>query len=212
MQPDPATYYLERLLGVLSLIFVPVMVGVAAVSEPLVLGLFGEKWAPSAMPLAIMSLGMLFRLNTSLLKSAMSGMGRAELILKSSALQFALLLPMIMYAVDYGVIGLVLAGVANELLVAMATVRWGRHVFNITFASIFRCYLPALVSTSIMALFVLGIKHVLMEQGEATILAAQVLVGTVSYIVAVRFLYPTAFKIAWKTVFGDRLQSTTRIP
>jgi len=46
---------LEKLLGVTSLAFIPMMVGMACVADTLVLTVFGDKWAPSIRPLIIMS-------------------------------------------------------------------------------------------------------------------------------------------------------------
>lgn len=203
---DSATYYIERLLGVISLAFVPMMVGLASISDTLVLTVFGEKWAPSILPLIIMSLGMVLRMNTTLIRSAMSGMGRPDLILKSSALQLGLLLPMTIYAMDYGVIGLVVAGVMTEFLVALATVRWSQLVFDTTVVRLLRAYRPALVSAILMGLSVVACKLVLAEQNALIVLLAQILTGVISYFFAVRFIYPEEFKIAFKTVFGNRFQ------
>lgn len=203
---DSATYYLERLLGVISLVFVPMMVGMASISDALVMTVFGEKWAPSIWPLALMSLGAILRLNTTLIRSAMSGMGHPGLILKSSALQFALLLVLTIYAMDYGLMGLVAAWLATEMIVALATAKWCRLVFDTSLVGFLRCYRPALVSSAIMGLCVVGSKFVLAEQNVLIGFLAPITIGVISYYLAVRVFYPRELKVALKTAFGDRFQ------
>lgn len=205
-QRDSATYYLERLLGVIALAFVPVMVGMASISDTLVLTVFGDKWAPSILPLALMSLGTILRLNTILIRSALSGMGHPKLIMKSSALQLALLLPLTVYAVGYGVMGLVLAWVATEMMVALATARWSRLVFDTSFSGFLRCYRPALVSSAIMGFCVVGSKLVLADQHVLIGLALPITIGVISYYLAVRVFFSIELKIALRTAFGDRFQ------
>ena len=201
---NSATYYLERLLGVISLVFVPMMVGLACVSDTFVITLFGAKWAPSTLPLTIMSLGVVLRMNTILLRSAMIGMGRSDLILKSSALQLGLLLLLTIYAVEYGIIGLATAWVLTEILITFATARWSKMAFDTTFISLLKCYRPALVSSAIMAICVLGSKYLLRNQHNMVVLIVPIAIGLLSYYLATRFLFLTELQTALKTVFGNR--------
>lgn len=202
---DSATYYLEKLLGVTTLAFIPMMVGMACVADTLVLTLFGEKWASSVLPLAIMSLGMIFRMTTLQLKTVMVGMGRADLPLKSNALQLALLFPMTLYAMQHGVVGLVVAWVATEFLVMLATVRMSKQVLDTTFMRLIRCYRPALVSSMVMAVCVMGIKILLGNQANIAVLLIAVAMGGVSYFLAARFLFAKEYRVAFATVFGNRV-------
>lgn len=199
-----ASYYLEKLLGVTSLAFVPMMVGMACVADTLVLAVMGAKWAPSILPLAIMSLGMIFRMNNILLKTAMTGMGRADLSLKSNFLQLALLLPLTIYAMEYGVIALIVAWVGTELLVMVATVQLSKLAFDTSFMRLLRCYRPALVSSAIMGGCVMGIKVLLGNQTSMAVLLMAVATGIVSYYLATRLLFLKELQTTLKTVFGDR--------
>lgn len=201
---DAATHYFEKLLGVTSLAFIPMMVGMACIADTLVLTVFGEKWAASILPLSIMSLGMAFRMMALQLKTVLTSLGRADLSLKSHLLQLALLLPLTLYAMKYGVVGLMVAWVATELLVMLVTVQMSKSVLDVTFIALLRCYRPALLSSALMALTVLGSKAVLENQPKIFILLMQVLVGVLSYYLATRFLFHKQFQIAFKTIFGKR--------
>jgi len=200
-----ATYYLEKLLGVASLAFFPMMIGMACVADTLVLTVFGAKWAASIWPLAIMSLGMIFRMNNLLLKTVMTSMGRADLSLISNFIQLALLLPMIIYAVDYGVAGVVTAWVATELLLTLAIMQMSKSVIDTTFIQYLRCYRPALLSSFIMGGSVIGIKLLFGYQSGMVVFLMVIATGMLSYYLATRFLFLKELQTALKTVFGERL-------
>lgn len=201
---EAATHYLEKLLGVTSLAFIPMMVGMACVADTLVLTVFGDKWAPSILPLIIMSLGMAFRMMALQLKTVLTSMGRADLSLKSHLLQLLLLLPLTIYAMTYGVIGLIVAWVLTELLVMIATVQMSKSVLDVTFIGLLHSYRPALLSSALMAILVLGSKALFSNQYHVIGLLIELLVGVVSYYLATRFIFNKQFSIAFKTIFGKR--------
>ncbi|MGA8148698.1 MAG: lipopolysaccharide biosynthesis protein [Gallionellaceae bacterium] len=206
---DSATYYLHKLLGVTSLAFFPMMVGMASVADTLVLTVFGVKWAASIVPLVIMSIGMIFRMNNQLLKTVMNSMGRADLSLISNFLQLALMVPMIIYGVEYGVTGLVAAWVATELLVTLAVIQLSKRVVDTNFILLIRCYVPALVSAALMAACVIGIKTLLGNQSGLPALLLAIATGIVSYYLATRLLFLKELQTAFHTVLGNRLRFLT---
>lgn len=199
-----ATRYFEKLLGVTSLAFIPMMVGMASVADTLVLSVFGEKWAQSILPLILMSLGMAFRMLALQLMTAATSMGRADISLKSHLLQLLLLLPLTVYAMAYGVIGLMIAWVLTELLVMIATVLMSKSVLDITFISLLRSYRPALLSSALMAILILGSKALFGNQYHVSGLLIELIIGIVSYYLATRFIFKKQFSIAFKTIFGKR--------
>ena len=199
-----ATHYFEKLLGVTSLAFIPMMVGMACVADTLVSTVFGDKWAASIQPLIIMSLGMAFRMLALQLKTVVTSMGRPDLSLKSHLLQLLLLFPLTVYAMNYGVIGLMLAWVLTEFFVMIATVRMCKSVLDVTFLSLFRSYRPALLSSGLMAIMVLGSKAIFANKPQVVGLLIELLVGVVSYYLATRFIFTRQFQIAFKTIFGKR--------
>ncbi|MBI5430590.1 MAG: oligosaccharide flippase family protein [Nitrosomonadales bacterium] len=211
-QRASATYYLEKLLGVASLVFIPMFVGMSCVVDNLVIAIFGVKWATSILPMAIMSLAMIFRMNNLLLRTAMIGMGRAEMSMASSFLQLIMLLPMTFYAVGYGVTGLASAWVVNEFLVMIATIQLSKSTFDTTFIRLFRCYRPALISSAIMGGCVIVSKILLGGQSDMAVLLTATLTGAVSYYLAARFLFVNELHTALKTAFGNRFAFLTASP
>ena len=199
-----ATHYFEKLLGVTSLAFMPMMVGMACIADTLVLTIFGGKWASSIVPLVIMSLGMAFRMLTLQLKTVVTSMGRADLSLKSHLLQLLLLLPLTVYTMRYGVLGLMIAWVITEFVVMIVTTQMCKSVLDVTFSSLLRSYRPALLSSALMALLVLGSKTTFGNQAHVVGLLIELLVGVVSYYLATRLIFKQQFTIAFRTIFGKR--------
>jgi O-antigen/teichoic acid export membrane protein len=171
-----------------------------------VITLFGEKWAPSVLPLAIMSLGMIFRMTTLQFKTVMVSMRHADLSLKSNAMQLLLLLPLTMITMNYGVLELIVAWVATEFFVMLAMVQMGKRALDISFLRLLKCYRPALVSSTVMAISVMGIKFLLGNKYNLTVLLTAITVGLISYYLATRFLFPNQFAVAFKVIFGVRLK------
>ena len=203
---DSATYYLEKLLGVVSLAFVPMLVGLACVADTLVLTVLGAKWAPSILPLEIMTLGMVFRMTSLQLKTVMTSMGHVVLPLKSNIFQLAILIPLTIYAMDHGVVGLMVAWVAVEFLVMLVLIQMSKVLLDTSFIGLFRCYRPALVSSIVMALCVFAVKALLGNQNGMVVLGASVVTGIISYYSAARFLFLKDFQTAFKAIFGTRLE------
>lgn len=202
---DAATHYFEKLLGVTSLAFIPMMVGMACIADTLVLTVFGDKWAASIVPLSIMSLGMAFRMMALQLKTVLTSMGRADLSLKSHVLQLVILLPLTLVTMNYGVVGLMLAWVATEIIVMIATVQMSKAILDVSFSGLFNCYRPALLSSALMALIVIATK-MLSGPASAYVLILEVIAGVVSYYLATRFIFFSQFQIAFKTIFGNRFR------
>lgn len=201
---ESATHYLEKLLGVTSLAFVSMIVGLACVADTLVLTVLGRQWAPSILPLIIMSLGVLFRMNTLQLKTVMMSMGRADLPLKANFFQLALLLPLTVYAMEFGVVALMVAWVVTELLVMLAVIQMSKAVLDTSFTRMLRCYRPALVSSIIMALSVLGVKALLGNQNGMVVLPVAIATGAITYYLAARFIFLKEFQTAFRAIFGNR--------
>jgi O-antigen/teichoic acid export membrane protein len=202
---DSATYYLEKLLGVISLVFFPVLIGLACVADKLVPAILGAKWMPSILPLEIMSAGMILRLNTLLFKTAMTSMGRADLPLRSNFLQLAIMFPMLLYAVKYGVSGLVAAWLATEFMIAFVTIHLSKTVLNISFTRLLESYRPALVSSAIMTVCVVSVKILFSTQNNMIVFLAAVATGMISYYLAARLLFLNELQTALRTMFGNRL-------
>ncbi len=202
---DLASFYLLKLLRVTSIIFFPVLTGIACISDSLVLNILGEKWVNSITPLAVLSLGMIFRANALLLKSAAISMGHATLSLKSNLLLLVLMLPATLYLAQYGLMFLIFAWIIAEVIALLFIVYLSKKIFTIGFISLAKCLFPAITASTIMASCVLISKTFLGSPDSIIVLLLSITIGTLSYYLATRYLFQDSLHLTRKTIFGDRL-------
>lgn len=199
-----AGHYMEKAMGVLSLALVPAMVGMACIADPFVQVLLGEQWQAAAVPLAVLSLMTLLRTVTLFLRPVMISMGRPDLSFISNLVMLVMITPATFLGVDHGVMGLVIAMFATELVVTIVTVSLGKRALEVSFSSIARSMWPALFSAMIMAASVLlALKGIAYTSGTAS-LALGLGVGVASYYLALRFLFVDKLRDAAQLLLGKK--------
>jgi O-antigen/teichoic acid export membrane protein len=201
---DSASYYFEKLLGGISFIFIPMLVGLGCIASSLILTVVGAKWSDSIILLEILSIGMIFRLTSLQLKNIMVSMGRSGLLLKTNLLQLILLLPLTIITMQYGVIALALSWVNTELVVMLAAIQFSKSVIDISLFKLLRSYRLALISSSLMAASVIATSFVLGSHSGIFLLAAEITIGVLSYYLAARFLFKNEFRAIMKAMLGKR--------
>ncbi|SEH11965.1 Membrane protein involved in the export of O-antigen and teichoic acid [Sphingopyxis sp. YR583] len=155
----------------------PFFFGLAAVAEPLVLTLLGEKWreiVPLLLPLA---LAMPFWTLFTLLRPATDALGRPG-IASGNAVAGALLMPVVfLVGAQWGIIGIAWAWlVAYPLLLVFAAAR-SLPVIGIRAADLLRAVAPPVLAAAAMAASVMLVDRLLPEMPEPIRLAILVAAG-----------------------------------
>ena len=204
-QRDVATHYLEKSLGIVALGLFPIMLGTASVSQEFVATILGEKWLAVATPLALLSIAMPFRMTTSFLRPVLNSMGRPDLALKSTIVALVVLLPLILIGAHEGVMGLVIALAITELIVVLFTISMSKAVLDVSFVKIGRNFRPAIVSSCVMALSVVGIKAVFgVQNGFGGLLLIEIGAGAIIYYLMLRIFYRKLLQDAIRLFLGRR--------
>ncbi|EXI91792.1 MAG: Lipopolysaccharide biosynthesis protein WzxC [Candidatus Accumulibacter sp. BA-94] len=201
-EPQLAGYYLERSIGVMSIVLFPVMIGMACLADEFVEVVLGEVWVAAVMPLALLSLSMPFRTITSLCRPALMGMGRIDLSLKSAQLTLLLLVPLLLLGVPYGLFGMVVACLVTEPTVALATIQLCKRAFGVSFAGMYRSLRPAIGSTAVMAACVLWSATAFEQSPGWLKLAGKVGVGAAVYLLVLRLVFVEQFHAALALLTG----------
>ncbi|WP_192649438.1 lipopolysaccharide biosynthesis protein [Sphingopyxis sp. OAS728] len=155
----------------------PFFFGLAAVAEPLVLTLLGEKWreiVPLLLPLA---LAMPFWTLFTLLRPATDALGRPG-IASGNAAAGALLMPVVfVVGAQWGIIGIAWAWmVAYPLLLAFAAVR-SLPIIGIGSIDLIRAVAPPVLAAAAMAAAVMLVDRVLPAMPQILRLATLVATG-----------------------------------
>lgn len=202
-----ANHYLEKSLGIASLIMFPVMIGMACIADAFVITVLGTRWSEAALPLALLSLIMPLRMITLFLRPVMTSMGRADLAFKSS---FTLLCTLPLFALigaNYGVIGLVVAWLLAEPIVMLNTMRMSRHALPTTIKGLLGSLYPALACSAIMVAAVLGLRVALGFSTDLVGLMSAITAGAFSYYFALRFFFPERMQDTLRVIRGKSMGS-----
>lgn len=103
---------LRQGLGAVSIAAWPVFVGIAAVSPELVTTLLGDTWAPAVLPMQIYGAVIPFGMLSSVVLSALKGIGRVDLSLGNVAVACVLMPTAFLVGSHWGLLGLGLAWAA----------------------------------------------------------------------------------------------------
>ncbi|MCB0193554.1 MAG: lipopolysaccharide biosynthesis protein [Anaerolineae bacterium] len=175
----------------ISMITIPLGVGMALVAEPMVLTLFTEKWA-EAIPVvrAISIYTLLFSLAANA-GSVHKAQGRTFLMTKLSGLRTIVLLPALWWAThgpaaSIAAVGWTQATIA--LFSATLNLVVAAHMINVPLMAVAETLWPATVSSVAMASAVLGMLFVTASMPALVQLIAAVAVGAVVYVLVLSWL------------------------
>lgn len=203
-QPKLAAYYLEKSLGIAGLGLFPIMIGMACISEEFVQTIFGQKWLPVALPLALLSLITPLRMISIFLRSVINSMGRVDLNLISVLLIPCLMVPLIMLGLHFGITGIVMAVIVTETTIAFTTFQLSKRVINVSLSGIYHHLRPATTSVAVMGACVLMTKLALGQINNSWVaLVAEVSVGVCSYFLVLKVFFPNQMYNAYKLILGN---------
>lgn len=197
-----AGYYLGRSLGMISLILFPVMVGLACVSNEFITIILGKNWLEAMIPFTLLALIMPFRAITYFIRPVMMGMGRIDLTLKSALLMLIVLIPLVFFSSNYGVIGLVTAWLIAEPIVTLSTVKLGKQVAYNSYHGIYQSLRPAICATLVMACCILWIDVIFGSLDIVVAFAIKVGTGIVAYLLVLMLFFHTELQSAIDLITG----------
>jgi len=112
-------------LGLIALVVLPVSAGLAAVADPLVRVMLGERWLstiPIVPMLALSGASIVLQSNTGSLHNAL---GQPRMIAATGAIQVALLVPLLVVATSaFGLEGTAWAMLAHATVLGLSTTYW----------------------------------------------------------------------------------------
>jgi O-antigen/teichoic acid export membrane protein len=115
-EKDRISEVYQRLLKVSFFITAPLMMGAAAVAEPLFTLVLGEKWLPAVPYFQILCLASIFYPVHSLNINVLKVFGRSDLFLKLEIVKKALTIICIIVAFPFGIYGLMWSSVAVSVI------------------------------------------------------------------------------------------------
>lgn len=174
----------------MTMLTVPISLGLTAVARPLVLTAFSDKWIDAVPVMAAIAIYTLIRSLTFNVGAVYKAQGRPEILTWLSLAQLPILLPSLYWAVQGpGTITAVAwTQVANALIAGIANFVVAARLLQIPLRDIAAAVSPSVASGVVMALVVRAVVNALAGSPPWTQLLAGVLVGMLIYLGAMWLL------------------------
>jgi PST family polysaccharide transporter len=186
----------------ISLMTVPMALGLALVARPLVLTVFGEKWAEAIPVTSAIALYTLFRSFYFNAGSLFKAQGRPDVVTRLHLFNLVILVPALWYAAtQYGTISAV-AWMQVAVVFFVGTIRLyvGSRMLDLPFASMIKVFVPALTGSAIMALAVTAALILTEPYPPMIQLVVAVAVGGLTYLAAIFALHRDMLLTASRTL------------
>ncbi|MGJ8682007.1 lipopolysaccharide biosynthesis protein [Paraglaciecola sp.] len=183
-----ANVYLRKALFSSSLLIFPVFLGMASVSNEVILLLIGEQWALAGPVMAIFCWAFPFRMLNMVIQNYTNGMGYAGFALKNSLIISLILIFAIIMGAQHGIIETAFAWVIGFVIAFSIVLLRSSVVLKIPFKMLLCWLMPFLNSVSMFLLLYFMQASFLLEQSLLVSLIVKMLIGTL-YIVGTYILF-----------------------
>jgi O-antigen/teichoic acid export membrane protein len=170
-----------KYLQICCFVVFPLMMGLAALANPIITLLFGEKWLPSAILLQILCFGLMFdpicniNLNLLLVK------GRSDLFLKLEVVKKTIAILILIVSLPFGLIGICSGRVLYGIIATLLNMTYTNNFIDLSMRKQIRLLLPSLIFSLIMAAGVYAITQTYLNGGLQ--LVAGIVTGLILYLV-----------------------------
>ncbi|MGZ5200845.1 MAG: lipopolysaccharide biosynthesis protein [Telluria sp.] len=178
------------LRGLITLVIVPIGVGIAAVAEPLVLTVLGEKWIEGAHLIAIMAIsGAIMSIQTNN-TAVYLAMGRPQNNTFAQTIYLSLLFPgLFLYLRHFGIAGAGYAYLTAQMVDSFVQTSLSKRMLGFTWADIRHIMWRPLAGTTIMYLTVRMVDHQFAHLTAWERLAVDIPAGIVAYAAVILALW-----------------------
>jgi len=176
-------YGFKKIIKLSAFINFPLLIGLAAIGNPLFLTLFGEKWIPSVIYFQLLCLaGMLYPLHAINL-NILQVKGRSDLFLRLEIIKKSLLTILIVlsFVFKLGIIGLICAAVINSYLSLLVNMHYSAREISYSTKEQVKDLFPIFSVSILMGAIVLMIGMII-TLGSIPTLLFQISTGIVAYL------------------------------
>jgi PST family polysaccharide transporter len=200
VQHDTATVrrYLLGITEGVSMITFPLSVGLMLVADPFVRIVLGPSWEPCIGPLRILAAAAALRSLDPLLAQVLITTGRANVNARSMTVATLFLPLAFWFGARWGIIGVATVWLIGHPGVVMTQQLWAvLRIYNTRLIDYFGALFPALSSTALMAVVVLGWRAAFGERLPSKVeLSAEILSGALTYVASLLLLHFKRVRIA----------------
>lgn len=184
IQNDPSSLerYFLKTQRISALIFVPIFWGIGAVASTLVPVVFGEKWEPAAILIAVYCITMPLKCLEQLFGPLLKAINRVDVTLSNTLIYAIILIPSFFIGAQYGALGLASSWFIAFLVSFLLATKRACSAINISFKNyLTEISYPHVVGAA-MAGSCLTIGYMFSDMNPILLLAIQVITGGAIYI------------------------------
>ena len=142
-----------------TILVVPILIGIIAVAEQFIIVVLGEKWAPSILPLQILSAGIIFQIFNGLVAALNVGIGQYKnqtfRELPGTIFFLALCLPL----ARWGINGIAVCYTVSMIFISIITLRLSQRNLQFNSTELIKPIWPYLVVNLFMMVVVRWLYH-----------------------------------------------------
>ena len=203
MQDDKAALkrnYQKLIKSIMFITFV-LMMGMAAVAEPMVITLIGEPWRPSIIYLQLLCfVGMMYPLH-ALNLNMLNVQGRSDLFLKLEIIKKILAVPVIVLGVIFGIKAMIVGMMVNTQIAYFLNSYWSGRFIGYSMKDQVKDILPSFILAATMGAIVAVIGRKL-TFGEPVTLLIQVFSGAVMVFIISEFIKLDAYLFIKEIIYS----------
>ncbi len=158
--PRLKSNYQKLIRSIMFITFI-LMLGMAAVAEPMIIALIGEKWRQSIIYLQMLCfVGMFYPLH-ALNLNMLQVQGRSDLFLKLEIIKKTLAVPVIIIGIYWGIKAMIAGMIVNTVIAYYVNSYWSGRLIGYSFKQQVSDILPGFCLALIMAVLIFGIGFLL---------------------------------------------------
>lgn len=172
---------IKRALKINMYIMTPILVGVAAVAEPLIKIILTEKWIGAVVYLEIFCIYQVFRPIATANLGAMKAVGRSDLFFKLEIWKDSLGIIILLLTMRQGVLVIALGVLGHSFLCQFINASPSKKLFDYGFEKQLIDILPTLILSGVMFIVVYPIKYIGLN--NILVLVIQIIIGVATYVI-----------------------------
>lgn len=184
-------------------VYVPLMLGMAALSAPLLEALVGPKWLPASPLLTVLCIGYAFAPMSTLNLNLLYVKGRSDLTLKLDIIKKSLGIAILFAMLPFGIIWMCVGKAGYELIAFSLNTFYTRKLLGYGFWKQVRDIAPTLVKAALMFVAILAVTSVLNVNVWAE-LALGTIAGFAVYLILSVLVRDDAFMELKKVLFEKK--------
>lgn len=173
----------RRMIRCTAFLVFPLMIGMAAIAEPLVKLLLNEQWNGCIIMLQILCCALIWQPLSFLQLNVLKSIGRTDIILKLEMMKRSVGLITIFVSVPFGVIGMCWGFVVFYIYCFTLNTVYTSKTLNVSFVQQIKDILPILLNALLMG-FIVHISTLFLETSLLFTLIMCILIGCIYYFVS----------------------------